>query len=368
MVERSLSSAGMATGRYTSPHLTNLEERIALGGRPVAADVLDDALEHVRLAATALGSPPTFFEATTAAALRIFADAGVDIAVLEVGLGGRLDATNVVEPVASAITAVDLDHTAQLGGTLEAIAREKAGIVRAGAPVVLARNPPEVCDAVRAVAKAAGARLVEVAGDSRVEAEFEAGRATLTLATPHGRYDRARLGLRGRHQIDNAVTAVRLVEELSAATGLLVGPTAIRAGLEDAVWPARLEQLSWQGHEVLLDGAHNPGGARALAAYVREVYGRPLPMVVAVMRDKAIEDMLAALAPAASRLVVTAPTSARAMQADDLASHARSVLPNLTVDVVPRPADALARAVSYGAPVVVAGSLFLAGEIRPLLS
>ena len=368
MTERSLRSSGLTTGRYTSPHLTHLEERFAVDGRPVSADVLDGALERVRQAAAWLPAPPTFFEATTAAALQIFADAGVEIAVLEVGLGGRLDATNVVEPVAVAITAVDVDHTAQLGHTLGEIAREKAGIIRAAIPVVLARNPPEVREAVQAASAAAGARLFDAGADSRIDADFTDGRATVSLVTPHGRYDRARLSLRGRHQIDNAVTAVRLLEELSASTGLAVTTSAVRAGLEEAVWPARLERLSWRGHEVLLDAAHNPGGARALAAYVRETYGCRLPMVVAIMRDKAIDDMLAALAEVASRFIVTAPASPRAAPPDELAARVRHTLPGMKVDVVAQPAEALARAVSFGAPVVVAGSLFLAGEVRPLLS
>ncbi len=368
MVERALRAAGVTTGRYTSPHLSALEERFALDGRSVAPPVLDTALERVRQAAASLASPPTFFEATTAAALEIFRDARVQVAVLEVGLGGRLDATNVVGPAAAAITSVDFDHTAQLGARLEDIAREKAGIMRADIPVVLAENPPEVRDAVRAAATAAGARLFDVSEDSRVTGELDHGQAVITLETPRGCYDRVRLGLRGRHQIANALTAVRLLEEFGASAAVSIPPDAVRTGLEAAVWPARLELLSWRGQPVLLDGAHNPGGARALAAYVQETYGRRLPFVLAVMRDKAVDEMLAALGQVASHIVATAPDSDRALRADELASRVRERLPAMPLERADDPADALARAALRGSPVVVAGSLYLAGEIRPLLS
>jgi dihydrofolate synthase/folylpolyglutamate synthase len=368
MAERALRAAGCRTGRYTSPHLAALEERFALDGEPVAPAVLDEALARVRDAAASLDSPPTYFEATTAAAFEIFRRSGVEVAVLEVGLGGRLDATNVVDAAAVAITAIDVDHTAQLGPRVEDIALEKAGIIRASGPVVLARNPEAVRAVVAAQCASVGARLVDAGADSRVDVTYAGGRATLSMATPRAAYGAMRLGLRGRHQIDNAVAAVRLVEEFAAAVNLAVGPEAVRTGLEMVEWPARLEVRTWRGHDVLLDAAHNPGGARALAAYVLETYARPLPLVVAIMRDKAIDDILEALAPAASHVVVTAPASPRAARPGDLAARLRALRPYLPVDVATDPADALARAASAGSPIVVAGSLYLAGEIRPLLS
>ena len=368
MTERGLRAAGYRTGLYTSPHLTHLEERIALDGVPVAPATLDDALGRVEGAARALRVPPTFFEATTAVALEVFRERAVDIAVLEVGLGGRLDATNVVDPIAIAITSIDFDHMAELGDTIEAIAAEKAGLIRRPVPVVLGRNPAPVRDVVARQCEAVGARLHLVASDTRVEAEFAEGRAAVTITTPHATYGRARLSLRGRHQVDNAVTAVRLLEETAVAGGLAVGAEAIRAALEETRWPARLEMRSWQGREVLVDAAHNPGGARALAAFLREVYGRPLPMVIAVMRDKAIDDMLDALAPAASHVVFTAPATPRAERPELLVSRLAHRWPDLPGEAVLPPARALARAVSLGEPAVVAGSLYLAGEIRPLLS
>jgi len=368
MVERGLRAAGWRTGRYTSPHLTMVEERFAVDGQTVAPDVLDDALERVRRAASALDHPPSFFEATTAAALEIFAQAGVELAVLEVGLGGRLDATNVVDPIGAAITTVDFDHTAQLGSRLEDIAHEKAGIVRPAIPVVLAPNAEAVRAVVAERCLAAGARFIDAARDCRSDAVMEQGRLVASFVTPHGGYDHVRLALRGRHQADNARVAVRLLEEVALETGRAIDAAAIRTGLEDAEWPARLELRRWNEQLVLLDAAHNPGGARALAAYLRDTYGRRLPMVIAIMRDKAVDEMLCALAPAASRFIVTAPDSARAETPANLAARARVACPEIPVEVAAAPVDALTRAAAAGEPVVVAGSLYLAGEIRPLLS
>ena len=368
MVECGLRAAGVRTGRYTSPHLSDLEERFALDGRTVATPVLDAALERVRRAAGALDVPPSFFEATTAAAFDIFAEGRVDVAILEVGLGGRLDATNVVDPTAAAITAIGFDHVAQLGHTLEDIATEKAGILRPGIPVVLAPNPPVARDVIGARCQAIGARLVDVEGDSPCEISMEGGQAVLSVVTPHRAYRNVRLALRGRHQADNGRVAMRLLEELGPILGVEMSADAIRIALEQAVWPARLELLDWNGHPVLLDAAHNVGGAQALATFIQDTYARRVPMVVAAMRDKAIDDMLAAFATAASRLIVTTPDSPRAAPPADLAAHAARVCPHVPCEIAATPVDALGRAVRAGSPVVVAGSLYLAGEIRPLLS
>jgi len=183
------------------------------------------------------------------------------------------------------------------------------------------------------------------------------------MQTPRGPHD-ARLALRGRHQLQNATAAVRLLEELTATGTASVPADAIRVALEDVVWPGRLERTTWRGHEVLVDGAHNPAGARALQAYLAEAFGRRLPMVVGVMRDKPIDLLLDALAPAASHFVCTAPATHRAADPSDLVAAVRRVAPAIPAEAVAGPVDALARAVTYGSPAVVAGSLFLAGEIR----
>jgi dihydrofolate synthase/folylpolyglutamate synthase len=370
MIERALRAAGHRTGRYTSPHLVRLEERIAIDGTPVDAPTLDHLTSRTRVAAASLPAPPSYFEATTAMALDAFREAHVDIAVLEVGLGGRLDATNAVEEVAAVITAIDFDHEQYLGTTLEAIAGEKAAIIKPGSFAVLAANPPDVRRVVDAAARAAHAPCVYAPDAVAVDAVMTDGQAVATLTTPRARYDGVRLGLRGRHQIDNAVTAVRALEELDARSAWRVGRDAIVTGLTDVVWPARLELRTWRGRPILIDGAHNPAGARALASYVHETYGRALPMVVGAMRDKNIRGMLDALMPVAAHVVCAAPNTPRAFPPAELAALVRESSSRTShapiVTEAASPAEALAIATRAGSPAVVAGSLYLAGEVREL--
>lgn len=368
MVERALRAAGYRTGRYTSPHLVDLEERFALDGRSIAPAELDRLAARIERAGASLPAPPSFFEATTALALEAFREARVDIAVLEVGLGGRLDATNAVASTAVAITAVDFDHEAYLGHTLEAIAGEKAGVIKPHGLAVLAANPPTVREVVARVCDAQDARMVYAPDGVSVDAVMIDGRTVASVRTPRGAYEQVRLGLRGRHQIANAVVATRLLEELTAAGSCAVPAAAIRTGLEAVEWPGRLEWRRWQGRDVLIDGAHNPAGARALAAYLEEAFGRPLPFVIGAMSDKHVAGMLTALAPAASRFLCTAVRSRRALAPDAIAALARDVAPTVAVETVASPIDAVAAAAAYGQPVVVAGSLYLAGEIRAKLS
>ncbi len=368
MVERGLRAAGYRTGRYTSPHLVHLEERFAIDGQPISADIVDHIALRVQAASRHLPAPPSFFEATTALALEAFREQAVTVAVLEVGLGGRLDATNAVDPVAVAITAIDFDHEHWLGETMDAIAREKAGVVKPGVIAVLAGNPPIVDDVVAAACAEAGAHLVRTADTTVLDVRLIGGRAALTLITPRARYERLTLGLAGRHQVQNAIVAIRLLEEVSA-NGLFDVPAhAIRTGVEHVFWPARLELLTARGLELLIDGAHNPAGARALAAHLDEVYARPLPMVVAMMADKRVSELIAALAPAASHMVFTAPNTPRAARPGDLAAAAARIAPDLPVAWFARPDDAVAHASGLGSPIVVAGSLYLAGEVRAQFS
>ncbi|MGH9330933.1 MAG: bifunctional folylpolyglutamate synthase/dihydrofolate synthase, partial [Vicinamibacterales bacterium] len=238
-----LGASGRRTGLYTSPHLTNLEERFVVDGRPVTPALLRDAAEAIRAASEqivtsgALPAPPTFFEATTAVAFELFKRARVEVAVLEVGLGGRFDATNIVTPAAAAITSIDLDHTDLLGPTLEGIAREKAGIIKPAVPVVVGERKPGPRAVIEAAAAERGAPFVGAFDGVDLHARMDAGRATIDLKTPRDTYRDVRLALGGRHQIDNAVVAVRLLETLDHA-GLGVPREAIVAGLERAVWPA----------------------------------------------------------------------------------------------------------------------------------
>jgi dihydrofolate synthase/folylpolyglutamate synthase len=368
MIERGLRAAGYRTGRYTSPHLVQLEERFAIDGVSVAPVELDAAIERLRAASAGLPAPASYFEATTAIAFDLFRRARVDVALLEVGLGGRLDATNVVEPVAAAITLVDFDHQEYLGGTLEAIAAEKAAVVKPGMLVVLGANPPVVDAVVAARCAAQHARLVRAVDGTSATPTVHDGLTILDLATPVRRYSGMRLALRGTHQVQNATTAVRLLEQLHADTLFAVPEHAIRLAVETVEWPGRLELMRRGRVDVLIDGAHNPSGARALASYVSDTYGRRVPMVVGVMRDKQIDAMLEALGPVASPFVFTAPATPRAASPDSLAEIARRVVPAVPVLVAPHPVAALDLASREGSPVVVAGSLYLAGEVRTALT
>ena len=356
MVHRALLEAGVRTARYTSPHLERLEERFVIGSKEVETERLRAAAGRVRDAVDLLqrtgrlDTPPTFFECATAVAFELFREAGVQLAVLEVGLGGRLDATNVVAPIATAITSIGFDHQTLLGDTLESIAFEKAGIVRPGVPLVCGDLPPE---AERVVAEICGER-----GAPMIRASSECGDLRRWIGD-------APLALAGRHQRGNASVAVCLLRQLDGAD-MAVSDGSIRAGLTDVSWPARLERLRHGTAEVLLDAAHNPDGARALATYLIEEGWSGCALVFGAMRDKAVAEMLAALAPVCSTLISTTADSPRALPAAALAEIARAAGP-WTVTAIEGPRDALEEATRRFPRVVVAGSIFLTGPVRGIL-
>jgi dihydrofolate synthase/folylpolyglutamate synthase len=369
MVHAALRAAGVHAGRYTSPHLADLSERFVIGDRPVDTAALEAAVDDVlvcadRLRATGvLPVQPTFFEATTAAAFELFRRARIEVGVIEVGLGGRFDATNVISPVAGAITTIDFDHQQHLGHTLDAIAFEKAGIIKPGMTIVLGALVPEARDVIARVAVERGATLVESARDSQCSSEMTSGRARVTIATPHDTYGPVTLGLRGEHQAHNAVVAVRLLES-AAERGVRMSREAIEQGLADAEWPARLELIQLdRDRQVLLDAAHNPEGARALAAYLRQWHPERPPLVIGVMKDKNVQDIIGTLLPHVSSVIATAAPTPRAIPADDLARHLRAAG---AADVIAEPdaAHAIDLALERGPLVLVAGSIFLAGAVR----
>lgn len=372
MTAAALRAAGHRTARYTSPHLVRLEERFEVDGEPVRPAALDEAIDTVRAAVVRLQDEgvidiqPTFFELTTAAGFELFRRAGTSIAVLEVGLGGRFDATNVVDPAAVAITSIAFDHEAYLGSTLEAIAFEKAGVLRRVVPAILGALP----DAARAVVESAacdrGARLVDAWQGCAAETSAIGGLTALRLSTPGCTYPPLMLALRGDHQVGNAVVAVRLLEALDAA-GVPVPAGSIVAGLEAARWPARLDLQTWpDGRQLLVDGAHNPAGAEALARYVAREWPGGLPLVFGAMRDKSLARMLAALAPVARPFVLTEAPGRRAATITDLrAAAAEAGLPAPLAE--PDPRAAVERAWDIGPTAVVAGSLYLAGHVLAAL-
>ena len=377
MAHAALLAAGVRAARYISPHLTDLAERFVIGRaqvdpatlRTVADDVLTLA-DRLRERGV-LSVPPTFFEVTTAMAFEMFRRAGVEVAVIEVGLGGRFDATNIIAPVAGAITTIGMDHQQHLGPTLEAIATEKAGIIKSGMPVVIGDLPAEALGVVQRVARERGASLIEASRDVLIDAAMADGRARMSLRTPSSAYGPMTLALRGAHQIGNAVVAVRLLEAVRGAA-IDVPPKAIEQGLTDTEWPARLELLELgDGQRVLLDAAHNADGARALATYLKRWHPERPALVISVMRDKDVDDILQELVPATSHVVATQAPSPRAMPAAELAQRVREVQSGAgaeaSVDVVADPAEAVAAALERAATVCIAGSIFLAGAVRERL-
>ncbi len=370
MIERGLRAAGYRTGLYTSPHLVRLAERVAVAGRPVSESSLEAGADGLRAlvdrlrAAGRLEAPPTFFEATTAMALARFRAAEVQVAVLEVGMGGRFDATNVARPVAVAIPSIDLDHERFLGSTLEEIAFEKAGVIDPGAVVVSGERKPAAREVLRRIARERAARFVDAGAGADLRARLREGRSEVErLGTPRGRYGPLTLGLRGRHQLRNAVVAVRVLEELGAA-GLAVPAAAIERALTDVRWPGRLDLRERDPeHRVLLDAAHNVAAAAAFGEYVREIAPGGLPLVFGALRDKDAAGMVRAIGPAASRFVCTPAGTPRERTAAELAEVVRRERPGVPVDVARSPLEALAEAWRHGPLVGAAGSIYLVGSL-----
>ena len=359
-----LEAAGVATGLYTSPHLEDVEERVRLGGRAIASDALAEALARVLAASRdELGGLPTYFEAMTAAAFLGLAEAGVEVSVLEVGLGGRLDATNTCDPILSVVTGIGLDHTRELGDAVGRIAREKAGIFRSGIPALSWVEDPEARDALEAEAERLGAPLEAVdrvvrwtpAPGERDPLAGEHGR----LRTPRGRYELL-LGLLGEHQVRNAALAVRAAERLAETLGRSIAPECVEEGIGRCRWPGRLERVELpEGRSVLLDAAHNPQGAATLARFLERLDG-PCRLLFGVLDDKDGDGMLAALGPGFERAVLTRPPGGRGLSPTELRPPR-----GLETTVEEDPVRALEAALASGPGLVVAcGSIYLLGAVR----
>jgi dihydrofolate synthase / folylpolyglutamate synthase len=347
--ESILRAAGLRTGLYSSPHLARLSERFRVAGVELEPAVLLEADRAVAGAAAAAGVDLTFFERLTAMAVWAFADSAVEVALLEVGMGGRLDATTAVGADVAAVTGVALDHQEHLGSTLAEIAREKAGIFRAGqAAVVGASGEPEAVPLLCYEAQRAGVRALTVLQ----------GEAIASVPQP--------LGLAGPHQRANAACALAIASHLEAHLGRRFDEATRRRGLAECRLPGRLEQVA-SSPTVLIDGAHNLHAARALAVSVGEA--RPV-LVLALSRDKDAAGIAATLAGIAAEVVVTATAHDRAMPVDELAHAVRAAAPAVPLRRAPDTATALALArerAGEGGAVLVAGSLFLAGEARVLV-
>jgi len=353
LIEAAIRATGVKTGLYTSPHLVQPTERIQVSGEPVSSAEFADAFAAVHAVSECLidegklETHPSYFETVTLMAFYVFAQRQVECAIVEVGLGGRLDATNLVRPALCVITPIDFDHEAWLGKSIAAIADEKAGILKPGVPAVIAQQRAQATSVI-------GARGMSVGADLHRSAE-----TTLEVisADPYGstlRLDgvEVRCPLAGEHQWENARTAARVLRLRGVPL----------AGMATAVWPGRLERVS-RHPEIILDGAHNPAGAQALARYIQKFHpGRRIGMIFGTMRDKAFEEITSILFPVVDELICTAPDQARALRPEailDLAPHPNArAAENLSAALVlPRHCDVL----------FITGSLYLVGEARALL-
>lgn len=366
MTAAMLQAAGYRVGLYTSPHLIDFRERIRVNGTMIPEEAVARLVEMLRgVAAPDLA--PTFFEFTTALAFQYFAECQVDVAVLEVGLGGRFDATNVVEPLACAITTIGLDHEAYLGSTVEAIAFEKAGIVKPAVPVALGRIEPSARRVIEQRASEVAAPVYVVGREFSCEGPST---ADFRYAGWSAQYAHLSCPLQGRFQLDNLACALALVE-LARERGLAVPEDAVRSGLQHVAWEGRLEIVG-ESPTVMVDGAHNPAAAAVLAEYLADRRrGRrdsKITLIVGMMRDKHPREFVAPLLSQVDTLILTQADLPRASTGSELRTLLQDCAPS--AQVAATPADALAAAKRFAAPsdlICVTGSLMLVGEIKALL-
>jgi dihydrofolate synthase/folylpolyglutamate synthase len=348
MIEAGLRAAGIRTGLYTSPHLIEPTERMQIDGAQVTPDQFAQAFQVVRETAAKLDLDchPTYFETVTAMAFWLFREMRVEMAVIEVGLGGRLDATNVVQPSLTVVTPVDFDHQFFLGNTLKSIAAEKAGILKPGVPAVVSRLHPEAMQVIETRAASLGVTITRTESFEIQDLQLDARGST---------FNGLRCPLAGEHQVDNAVAAVLALRSLG------VPPD----GIADTRWPGRLEHVS-PNPDIILDGAHNPAGARALARYLQRFYPRQrLWLIFGAMKDKAVQEVAGILFPLAQELILTAPDNPCAALPEELRTLAgRGQIATNVAAALARIQERGHQEDLSGDVVVVTGSLYLVGEAR----
>lgn len=370
--ESILRTAGIRTGLYTSPHLERINERIRVNGEDISNEAFAQSFTKIQtlienlLAQGKLRAHPTFFEVVTALAFDHFANVGVEIGVFEVGLGGRLDATNILRPEVSVITRVDFDHENFLGHSLGEIAGEKAGIVKAGVPLVMADQREESRAAILRKAESVGASVRDMAADFQPESvvmEEGSVRASVLEKSTGKRFHIAP-ALRGRFQLGNAISAIA-VAEILRQRGAAISDEAVEQGIAKTVWPGRIEKLGSKP-DVYLDGAHNPSAARELARFLAENYGgKRVTLLFAAMRDKAVDEIAGILFPHASEVIFTQPKISRAISAAQLAEMAREYAAKFRVITSAEEAfDVTLQRAGPDDAIFVTGSLYLVGELR----
>ena len=358
-----LAHAGYKVGLYTSPHLVRFNERIQINGRPVSDRDVAQAAEAVQRIYTQ-GEPPTFFECATAMALYHFGLERVDWAVLETGMGGRYDATNIVHPQASIISNISMEHTEYLGNTLAKIAAEKAGVIKTGAGVVTATRQKSALQVIEQAAAQKGVPLYRFGKEIRVRKDKQ---GSFTYTGMNHRWRRVKIALMGDHQITNAALALGALE-LLMEKGLQLTDEALYAGLASTRWPGRLEVVSREPF-VLLDGAHNPSAVRTLKKFLQDTIAlRRLTLVLGILQDKAWKPMLRELAALADCMILTRPQYERAADPHELASFVRPLKQDLVV--IPHLPDAVSFALEKATPadaVCITGSLYTVGDAKACL-
>ena len=379
MIDALLRSQGLRPGRVASPHLVDINERICLDGEPISNEVFDEMYEQIEPMVQIVdaqlidGVPMTFFEVMIGLSFAVFADAPVDVMVLEVGLGGTWDATSVADAQVAVITPIDLDHTHLLGSTIAEIAADKAGIIQAGSTAVIAAQQPEAAQVLLARCAEVGALpVLEGPAFGVLERRRAVGGQLLRLQTAEGPVSDVHLPLHGEHMADNAALALAAVEALMG--GKAMNPDVVIEGLGAVEVPARLELIR-KSPAIVLDTAHNPHGVRAALAGAAEAYGfAPMIGVVAMMRDKAVDEVLALLAEVLDQVVVTKVASTdRGVAIDDLYDQAQGAFGSDRVEQAPTMDAAIERAATLAdqagpsAGVLVIGSVIAAGEARAIL-
>jgi len=372
LLESVLRHAGFRTGLNTSPHLEKINERIRINGAEISDQAFAETLTCIHvlieelLAAGKLRAHPTYFECVTAMAFEYFARERVDFAVFEVGLGGRLDATNILVPVVTIITRIDFDHENFLGHSLREIAIEKAGILKPGVPLVLAGQQPEAREVILARAKELGCPAIEPAQIFRIDRESmqDGSVRARVIETDSETIFEIAPSLPGRFQLQNALNAVAAARLLQNC-GFQIPDDAVTGGIANTIWPGRLEKLH-SSPDVYLDGAHNPGAARELAHFLEQNFGgSKVWLIYAALRDKAVDEVAGLLFPHAAEIIFTSPRTSRAVSATQLAEIAGHHA--VRFSVIPDAERAFEHALAEAAPedsIFVTGSLHLVGQLR----
>lgn len=367
LISSVLSTAGHKTGLYTSPHLERFSERIIIDGAEISEGDIDAISDKVKAAVRSLpAGEPTYFEFTTAMAFVYFANEDVDIAIIETGLGGRLDATNIISPLVSVITPVALDHAEYLGSTIEEVAAEKGGIIKEGVPIIIGKQDIAATKVLATIAAEKGAKTFLFGSDFILSNPVE---GSFNYSGINKSFSSVEISLYGAHQQENASVALACLEVL-AGSGFALSDNVLKKGIKEASWPGRFEVVS-TNPEIILDGAHNPSAAKGLTASLKNRFNGDKGIIVAgFMADKDIEGILAELAPLASTIILTRTSEDRAFDPAGGAAEIKKSLKCCEVTVIPDMKEAINKGIMLAKEksfIIITGSLYAVGEARTIL-